>query len=40
MKDKKIEIKRIRTSFEKKIERINKFFELKGKIEKKNQINK
>jgi hypothetical protein len=35
MKDKKIEIKRIRTSFEKKIERINKFFELKGKIEKK-----
>ena len=35
MKDREIAIKRINTSLEKKIERTNKIFELKGKIKKK-----
>jgi len=42
IKDKTIAIKRISTSFEggKNRERTTKFFELKGEIEKKDQINK
>jgi hypothetical protein len=40
LKGTEIAIKKIRTSFEKQIERTNKKFELKGKIKKKNQINK
>jgi hypothetical protein len=35
LKDREIAIKRINTSLEKKIERTNKIFELKGKIKKK-----